>query len=263
MKTTLAIMIALLAAGASAAGELVTEADFEEFAGTGVIDSDMTNATALEMVTRGISDDQPPRIAELTVQALGNQAFEVALYQAVVQRPFHLVPGLKEFLVGYWHDNIDGFAGGAGAVPMILAVHYPGDEDAHRVIWEYHANGGPDFATLLALNAGRFKTPEADRLRIDSLSSEDFVTFAGGALGLATSKPRGGVEALVSALKSNPLSPRMPATDKAIRAYGPEALPALREALDGGDLSGEAADVVSKGIREIENDSGGEVRHVR
>lgn len=257
MKTTLAITIILVAASASAANEL-TEADFEEFAETGVLDPDMSNIEAIELVQQGISSDQP-RVVELTVQAMANAAFTIALNEAAVQRPFHLVPGLKEFLIGYWHDNkLTGTAPTVGIVPMILAVHYPGDEDVHHVVWDYHATGGPDFATLMALNAGRFKTPEADRLRIDSLSSDDFVTFAGGALGLAMSTPRGGAEALVSALKSNPLSADMPATDIAIRAYGSEAVRALRESIEEGGLSPEAEKVVSDGLRDIEDQLGSE-----
>ena len=259
MKTTLAITIILLAAAASAAANEPTEADFEEFAETGVLDPDIGTFKAIELVQRGISSDQP-RIVELTVRAMGRGAFELASYGEVVQRPFHLVPGLKEFLVAYWQDNAaeltTGSSRGARLVPLILAVHYPNDEDAYNVIMEARAFGSVDYWTLMALNAGRFKTPEADELRIASLSSEDYLTFASGALGIAMSKPSGGIEALVSALKSNPLSPRMLATESAILAYGPEAVPALREALEGGDLFPEAERVVSNGLRNVEDQLG-------
>ena len=250
MKTTMAIMMALSAALATA-GDFV-EADYEEFAETGVLDPDLYTMKANELVWRGISSGQP-RIVELTVRAMGKEAFERALHLPVVARHFSLVPGLKEFLVGYWRDNIDGFARGAEFVPLILAVHYPGDEDAYRVTWEYQANGGPAFGTLLALNAGGFKTPEADDLRIDSLSSDDYVTFASEALGIAMSTPRGGIEAVVSALKSNPLSADMPTTRMAILAYGPEAVPVLLEGLEKADLSPKAESVVTKALREIED----------
>ena len=250
MKMTLAITITFFAALAIAGG--LVEADYEEFEETGVLDPDLSNLKANELVSRGISSDRSS-IVELTVRAMGKEAFERALSEAVVARHFSLVPGLKDFLVGYWRDNIAGFAGGAELVPLTLATHYPGDEDTHRIIWEYHTNGGADFATLMALNAGRFKTPEADRLRIDSLSSDDYLTFAGGALGIAISTPIGGIEAIVSALKNNPLSARMPATDVAILAYGPEAIPVLRESLDEGGLSNAAASVISNGLREIDD----------
>lgn len=211
------------------------EADYEIFANVGVLDPDVSNAEANELVLRGIASSHP-RIVELAVRGMGEEAFRRSMHEAVVARTFSQVAGLKEFLIGYWDDNVADFKGGVEFVPMILAVHFAGDEDAYRLIWDYHAQGGSDFATLLALNAGRFMTPEADKLRIDSLSSDDFLTVAAGARGIAMSKPRGGLDAVVSSLKSNPLGTKMPAIEDAIVAYGSEAIPKLRDMLEHRDV---------------------------
>lgn len=256
MKTvSLAIAIILSAAAASAAE--LTEADFEEFAENGVFDPDISAAEVNDMVALGISDDRP-RIVELTVEAMGREAFDRAYYAASVARHFHLVPGMKEFLIGYWHANAadvtTGDPKGARLVPMILGVHYPGDEDAYNVIMELRAFGAPDYFVLMALNAGRFKTREADELRIASLSSDDFVAAGHAAVGIAMSRPSGGLEAVVAALRSNPITADIPATDIAIRAYGPEAVPVLRKSLNDGGLSREAESVISNGVRDIEDD---------
>lgn len=183
---------------------------------------------------------------------MGEHAIQRALEGAVVARSFSLVPGLHEFLTGYWQDNLVEFGRGAQFVPLILALYFPGDEDAYGVIWEYHAHGGGLGWTVLCLNAGRFRTPEADGLRIDSLASDDFLTVGVGALGIAMSKPEGGLDAIVSSLRSNPLSASIPATRDAIAAYGPEALPVLHKALEEGHLSKVATAVVSVEIETLE-----------
>ena len=155
----------------------------------------------------------------------------------VVARTFSQVPGLKEFLIGYWHDNIGyDWDGTAAVAPTILAVHFPGDEDVHRLIWEQHALTGNVFGTLVVLNAGRFGTPEADALRIESLSSDDMIVFVAGALGLAISKPEKGLDALIESLKSNPLAVEMLATRRAFAAYGEAAISPLQKEIDAGYL---------------------------
>ena len=135
-------------------------------------------------------------------------------------------------------------------MPLILAVHYPGDEEVYHMIWDLFADSGSANAALVALNAGRFKTSEADRLRMESLASDEISTFAMAAQGIGMSKPEGGLEALVSALKTNPISVGV-STKLAILAYGDAALPVLREALEASDLSDAAANVVAGGIERL------------
>ena len=232
----------------AAAGGLL-EADYEEFAETGVLDPELSNLKADDMVLRGITNGRP-RIVELTVLAMAEEANRRVLNLSVVARSFSLVPGLKEFLIGYWHDNIgDDWDGPAAVVPTILAVHFPGDEDVYRLIWDQHALTGNVFGTLSVLNAGRFRTPEADWLRIESLSSDDVLIFAAGALGIAMSKPEEGLDALISSLRSNPLSVEMRATRDAISAYGPEAIPVLQDAIENGDLGPRGVNMLSEEIR--------------
>ena len=250
-------VIMLVLCGSLAGGAMANEAspladDYEEFVESGVFDPELSNPKADEMVFRGISSDNQ-RIVELTVRAMGEHAMQRALEGAVVARSFSLVPGLHDFLTGYWHDNLDDFGGGAQFVPLILALYFPGDEEAYRIAWEYRAHGGGLGWTVLCLNAGRFRTDDADRLRIESLASDDFLTFGIGALGIAMSKPEKGLDAIVSSLVDNPLSATIPATRGAIAAYGADALPVLREAFEEGDLSSAAAAVVSREIKTLES----------
>ena len=226
------------------------EADYEEFRETGVLDPKLNNLKAEKMVLRGITSGQP-RIVELTLLAMSEEANRRTLNMEVVARSFSRVPGLKEFLISYWHDNIgDDWDGTAAVAPTILAVHFPGDADAHHLIWEQHALTGNVFGTLSILNAGRFSTPEADALRIESLSSDDRLVFAAGALGLAMSKPDEGIDALVESLKSNPLSAGMLATRRALAAYGPEAIPVLQDEIDAGHLAPRAVRMLSEVFEE-------------
>ncbi len=234
-----------------------TEADYEAFA-EDVLDPEFPDAKVRELVMRGLSNGEP-RIVELTVRAIGEHAVRGALHTPVVTRSFSLVPGLHGFLTDYWRDELADFigggveySGGVEYVPLILATHFPPNDDLYRMIWEFHAHSGSAFATLLALNAGRYTTREADRLRMDSLTGDDILAFAAGALGIVMSKPKGGLEAVVSSLKHNPLSATMPVTKVAIRAYGRDALPVLRDALEAGDLPAAAASVVSGGIEALE-----------
>lgn len=256
MKAAATCVVVLVVAAASANQEEAVqggllEADYEEFQETGVLDPELTNLMAEEKVLRGITSGQP-RIVELTLLAMAEEANRRALDLTVVVRSFSQVPGLKEFLIGYWHDNIgDDWDGTAAVAPTILAVHFPGDEDVHHLIWEQHALTGNVFGTLVVLNAGRFTTPEADALRIESLSSDDMLVFAAGALGIAMSKPEEGLDALVESLKSNPVSAEMLATRRAFSAYGPEAMPALQEEIDAGHLGTRAARMLSEVFEEI------------
>ena len=271
----LCLAVGATATGASQAegGGLLEAADYEEFANVagardaqtsvwrpaqwhftpeGVLDPELHNLKVNEIVLRGIASGQP-RIEELTVLAMYREASQRMFGQPVVARTFSHVPGLKEYLIGYWHENMgDGpTTTAASAVPAILAVHYPADEDVHRLIWEQYDFTGNALSTLLALNVGRFRTPEADRLRIDNLSSDGMLTFAAAALGLAMSKPDRGLDALMTSLRDNPLSTEMRATRDAIAAYGLEAPPAIHEAVKSGELDDEAVRMLSEELEKI------------
>ena len=76
-------------------------------------------------------------------------------------------------------------------------------------------------------NEGRFQTPEVDRLRIESVGNENRATSLLAAEGLAFSKPEGGLEALVSAVRKYP--DRETFLAKAIDGYGSEAIPLLEK----------------------------------
>lgn len=250
-STCVAVLVLAVATSAAAIENgLLDEADYEEFRKAGVLDPELSNLKAEKMVLRGITSGKG-HIVELTLQAMSEEANRRALGMEVVARTFSQVPGLKEFLIGYWHDN--DWDGAAAVVPTILAVHFPGDEDVHRLIWEQHAWTGNVFWTLVVLNAGRFGTPEADALRIESLSSDDMVVFAAGALGIAMSKPPEGVDALVESLKNNPLAVEMFATRRALAAYGEAMIPPLRKEIDAGSLEDpRAVWMLSEMFEEIE-----------
>ena len=171
-----------------------------------------------------------------------------------------MIPGMKEFLIDYWNVTLrspppelhtDPTAIG-WFVPVILAAQYPADEDVYNIVWDFYAQGQNVFGTLLSLNAGKFNTPEANRLRMDALANEDdFLTYAAGALGIAMATPAGGLDALLVALRDNPLSATMPATETALAAYGTEAIPKLREWRDRGDLPEPAMRTIASGLDKI------------
>ncbi|MCY3840993.1 MAG: hypothetical protein OXH09_20510 [Gammaproteobacteria bacterium] len=113
-------------------------------------------------------------------------------------------------------------------VPHILANAFPQDEDVHQLIWEMHAYLEGDAArTLVLLNAGRFRTPEADQLRMDSLAADDGLTLRHAADGIAMSKPEGGLDALGSAVRRDPANAHF--LIDAIVSYGPAAIPLIRD----------------------------------
>lgn len=247
LRTTTATLcyVIVLAAGELAAGEdadTLVEWHKELVAPGGILDPELSTTAANKIVQRGITSDDPHTVGR-TVWGMGMHSMEVALHEPVVSRSFWLIPGLKEFLIDYWNESLRNNPGSwtdpaaiGGMVPLILAAQYPADEDVYNIVWDFYAQGQNVFGTLLCLNVGRFNTPEANKLRMDALSSEDFTTYAVGALGLAMAKPKDGLDALISALRDNPVSATMPATEEALAAYGPEAVAKLRAAVESGDL---------------------------
>ena len=265
---------AVLAAAAAGPGApQLDEADYEDFALSGVFDPELSTAEAHDMVSRGVFSGNP-RLVRLTLEAMGGHALSDRFGEATVERNFGAVPQLKEFLIGRWRDALyetggtfqprgldDGLevaadllqeafeAGGIhrmwavtasfnpdlSLIPIVLASSFPGDEDVHRLLWEFHPllHESPDADRMILslFNDGLFKTPEVDRLRIDSLKSDDSSTFNEAAKGLAMSRPEGGLEALVSALQGTGKydSIREMHLADAIGSYGPEAIPLLSD----------------------------------
>ena len=231
---------------------------YEGFASVGMFDPKRPNEEVNRLILQGIVSDSP-RIVELTIRAMGAHAISLAFsesHSSVPVRDFAAVPGLKQFLIGYWHDKIatEGFvhqrpqrAGESSlrsesnpwvevvdsaadwlTVPRVLATTFPGDEDVHEIIWEMHPYLGSSAArTLSLLNSGRFRTPEADKLRIDSLAAEDAWTLREAADGIAISKPQGGLDALGSAVRGDPAKAYY--LIDAIVSYGPEAIPLIKD----------------------------------
>lgn len=233
---------------------------YEDFAAVGVFDPEMANEQANEMVSRGVFSPNPT-LVRLTLQALASHS-RGQRFGTVVDRDFFRVPQLKEFLIEHWHRSIA--AGGLHReiseddslgrkletddpnflflygistsadwvlIPSILVAVFPGDEDVHDLLWEYDSLSQDvplDGWILGFFNEGRFKTPEVDRLRIDSVGNENRATAVLAAEGLALSKPEGGLEALISARLEYP--DREDILAPAIVAYGPEAIPLLDEA---------------------------------
>lgn len=252
--TTIALLCAAaltLSAPADEGTDLVVAWYQEVNAPGGILDPELTTATANDLVLRGITSDDPRDIAR-TVFGMGLHATGLAMHERVVSRSFSRIPGLKDFLIDYWNatlrDSPGSYADPAMVgwhAPLILAAHFPRDEDVHRVVWDYHAHRGHAFTTLMSLNVGRYNTPEANRMRMDALASSDSMTYAAGALGIEMAKPPGGVDALLAALRDNPLGASMPVTKKALAAYGPEAVPKLLEWSERGDLSDAAKRAIS------------------
>ena len=241
----------------AASGSLV--ADYEAFARSGVFDPELSNAKAMEMVSKGLFSGNP-RLVRLTLEAMGAHALTRRSGEPVVERNFGVVPQLKEFLIAHWHAKLDEEGGIFGMedpevvtgllkeafengdnpsvviatytpdlslIPSVLASNFPGDEDVHQLLWEYRPllQGAPqsDGWILKVFNEGRFKTPEVDQLRITSLESDETMTFVEAAYGLAMSRPEGGLEALISTLRGTDRGIRERALANAIVSYGPEA----------------------------------------
>ena len=231
---------------------------YQEFASVGMFDLELSNEDVNRLIAQGIAADNP-RIVELTIRAMGahavSQNFEER-HLSLPVRTFATIPGLKHYLIGHWRDKIaqEGLvrkmpppAGESSVpsaanpwveivesspdwliVPHILANAFPQDGDVHQLIWEMHAYLEGDAArTLVLLNAGRFRTPEADRLRMDSLAADDGLTLRHAADGIAMSKPTGGLDALGSAVRKDPANAHF--LIDAIVSYGPAAIPLIRD----------------------------------
>lgn len=232
--------------------------DYEDFARAGVFDPELSNTQANELVSKGLFSGDP-RLVRLALEALEAHSLGQR-FGTVVDRDFFQVPQLKEFLIAHWRKRVSegdlnrtiedmgdyldrntmtdepysmfvrGVANTADwvLIPSILATTFPGDEDVHDLLWEYDSLSQDvplDGWILGFFNEGRFKTPEVDRLRMDSVGNENRATSVIAAEGLAFSKPEGGLEVLISALHKYP--DREDFLADAIVAYGPEAIQLL------------------------------------
>lgn len=235
---------------------------YVDFAKAGVFDPEMSNTQVNELVSNGIRSGDP-RLVRLTLEALAAHSGARRFGTAVVARDFAEVPQLKEFLIGHWRKRVaEGdlsreigdvdahldrnpltdephsmFVRSVGngtdwvLIPVILAASFPGDEDVHDLLWEYDSLSQDvelDGWILGLFNQGGFKTPEVDRLRVESVGNDHRPTSVLAAKGLAMSRPEGGLEALISALRRYP--DRESVLADAIVSYGPEAIPRLEEA---------------------------------
>lgn len=260
------------------------EAVYEDFASSGVFDLGLSNAKANELVRQGLFGSDP-KLARLTLQAMAAHAMARHFGSGTVaERNFAAVPQLKEFLIASWpnrvaeegHINIlgdpdDSFSQLADAmdnderdliaataavgpdwllIPRVLAASFPGDEDVHRFLWDNFAPHvhEPKHMLLMVFNEGRFKTPEVDRMRIESVGGDDHLLSSSAAEGLAFSRPEGGIDALVLALRNYP--ERAAFLVDALVSYGPEATPFL-ERIPEGDLPPPVFAQVRDGLERI------------
>ncbi|MDE0192817.1 MAG: hypothetical protein OXQ90_15800 [Gammaproteobacteria bacterium] len=283
---TLIIICGALAATAADDGSPL-EAVYEDFALGGVFDPDLSNAEANELVSRGLFGDDP-RLARLSLQAMaalamGSGRGNLGFSSVVVERNFAAVPQLKEFLIARWDakvaeeghisllgepddslpqmrkmvadDNREGLWGTMAAalpdwllIPRVLVAYFPGDPDVERLLWklESHLPHGGAFLTLF--NQGRFKTPEVDRMRIETVGGDDHFASLVAAKGLAFSRPEGGIDALVSALRKHP--ERASFLVDTLVSYGPEATPHL-EKIPESDLPASVFAQVRDGLERV------------
>ena len=195
-----------LCAGCIAATTALASDVYVDFAKAGVFDPEMSNTQANELVSNGIRSGDP-RLVRLTLEALAAHSGARSFGAAVVARDFAEVPQLKEFLIGHWRKRVaegnfsreigdfDAYTDrnpvtdephsvfvwsvGNGTdwvlIPAILAAVFPGDQDVHDLLWEYDSLSEDvplDGWILGFFNQGGFKTPEVDRLRIESVGND-------------------------------------------------------------------------------------------
>ena len=284
ISCTLAATGAVLSANEHDASDHSLEAVYEEFASSGVFDLGLSNANANELVYQGLFGGDP-KLARLTLQAMGAHAIARHFGSGTVaERNFAAVPQLKEFLIASWHNSVaeeghinmlgdpdDSFSQLAEAmengerdlitataavgpdwllIPRVLAASFPGDEDVHRFLWDEFAPRvhEPKHMLLMVFNEGRFRTPEVDRMRIESVGGDDHLLSSSAAKGLAFSRPGGGIDALVSALHTYP--ERATFLLDALVCYGPEATPFL-ERMSETDLPPPVVEQVRDGLERI------------
>ena len=269
-RSRLAMTIAAVLAATAALGNTPqeNEAIYEEFARAGVFDPEVPTAKAKELVVQGLFNSPTPRVELLTLQALAgsvmHRMWPGVVVSGVVDRRFEEIPQLRDYLIALWHKKVaeeglpepilpDGIldedhilnskynleAQVAATlphwllIPPILAMTFPGDAKVHDFLVEYYVPLVEAKDTLLPLfNGGRFKTPEADALRIAHLGPDvSHGIFVMATRGLAMSRPDGGIEVLIAALQANKgLSEREPFIVEAIASYGAEAIPLLDSA---------------------------------
>lgn len=215
--------------------------------------------------------------------AMGSERSNLGLSLVVVERNFAAVPQLKEFLIARWDvkvaeeghisllgkpddslprmrnmvadDNRERLWGSMAAalpdwllIPRVLVAYFPGDPDVERLLWklEPHVPHGGAFLTLF--NQGRFTTPEVDRKRIEAVGGDDYSASVVAAKGLALSRPEGGIDALVSALRKHP--ERASFLVDTLVSFGPEATPHL-EKIPESDLPASAFAQVLDGLKRV------------
>ena len=235
------------------------ETVYEDFARSGVFDLELSNPEANELVSQGLFGGTP-RLVRLTLQAMAAHALDRGVGGTVVDRNFAAVPQLKEFLIAHWRTKVaeegqaallgepddvtaqvkEAIANGENQwvatvavipdwllIPSVLAAYFPGDEEVHGFLWDDFAPYVPEHGLLMVFNEGRFKTPEVDQMRISGVDDDDHFTSVLAAQGVAFSRPEGGLDALISALRNYP--GREEFLMDAIVSYGPEAIPLLEE----------------------------------
>lgn len=255
------------------------EVAYEAFARSGVFDPDLSNQEANELVSQGLFSGNS-RLVRLTVRAMAAHALS-RTGAVVVERNFAAVPQLRDFLIAHWRAKaaegldptfqpavprgeeeeammkeftpmaVDAVAETADwlLVPRILASSFPGDKKVHDFLWYEFAPLVPTPGVLMVFNEGRFRTPEVAGLRVASVGAEDYLTSVLAAEGLAFSTPKGGLDALISALR-HPDGRRGKFMMDAIVSYGPEAIPKL-EAIPEAELPPSARQQVRDGLERL------------
>ena len=80
------------------------EADYVDFARSGVFDPQLSNQEANELVSLGLFSGNP-RLVRLTVQAMAAHALS-RTGDVVVERDFSSLPQLKDFLIAHWRAKV-------------------------------------------------------------------------------------------------------------------------------------------------------------
>ena len=103
------VAFAAITAGANAGGPAASGsldvAAYEEFAGSGVFDPELSNSKANDLVSEGLFSGNRDLI-RLTVEAMGAHSIARAAGKTVVERRFSAVPQLKEFLISHWRTSV-------------------------------------------------------------------------------------------------------------------------------------------------------------
>lgn len=223
----------------------------------GIYDRDLGNQTVREVLEVGLSSED----SDVVGAAINAIVFYTTWIEtdswapeepSPIDRELQRIAGLKELLVELWEkefarspdfqNNQDlgegmefrngrGFFSLSGVwqlIPNVLAVLYPGEPDAHRIVWEARAPNKVG-QLLRRLDIGQFATKRDQDFRVSVLldRSASDSDIARAALGLGKFRSDEGLEALVSRLEETAKYPTHAVGHlvEAVVEYGNDCLP--------------------------------------